>query len=565
VRAIESRFDCVPFAGATEREGIMFRKKSIVAFEAEVIQVIEGELGRKLPWLDEFDESSFGLVVEDQHVRRLAVPESGLERLPDNIGLLSKLEILNLKGCRLERLPESIGDLGCLRTLGLRSNCLTSLPDSLGKLRELRVLSVSENQLVRLPDSIGNLVNLRELVLHKNNLTSLPATVGGLVNLQLLVLTENKLESIPDGLGSMPHLKECYLAGNRLTRLPGSIARLTALRRLVLDGNPLDEASLQLARTLASSGCVVEMRADNAIQARMAELAADPEAFAENATGEDLVTAMKAIFIDLVPYFEGVEATYEEDYCVSAVKLSNVRATEAGIQAVVTFLSGYEDPGKQWDFSCRWDGIIYTASKWFIVNIGTFTFDNSRMRHRRDEPAIGPGQDDCAGREADGRPVLGHGGNGVHEGGPVRRGGEGIEEVARIGSDLSAGLGAPGHFLQQPGPKGRGSGRRGKGAAVCPGRLAGHRDHARVPEAVDGVIGRKRLALYPEHPWPPYCERSHLPLPGGTVRVTSEHLIGLPCGGTIPSRHTRNGRFACNRLPARESYQSTSARYVETT
>ena len=359
----------------------MFRKKSIVAFEAEVIQVIEGDLGRKLPWLDEFDESSFGLVVEDQHVRRLAVPESGLKRLPDNIGLLSKLEILNLKGCRLERMPESIGDLGCLRTLGLRSNRLTSLPDSLGKLRELRALSVSENQLVSLPDSIGNLVNLRELVLPQNNLTSLPATVGGLVNLQLLVLTENELESIPDGLGAMLHLKECYLAGNRLTRLPGSIARLTALRRLVLDGNPLDEASLQLARTLASSGCVVEMRAHNAIQARMAEFAADPEAFAENATGEDLVTAMKAIFIDLIPYFEGVEATYEEDYCVSAVKLSNVRATEAGIQAIVTFLSGYEDPGKQWDFSCRWDLIIYTASKWFIVNIGTFTFDNSRMRN----------------------------------------------------------------------------------------------------------------------------------------------------------------------------------------
>lgn len=359
----------------------MLRPKSIGAFEAEVIQIIESELGRKLPLLNEFDETSFGLFVPDQHVLGLAMPESALEQLPENIGLLSKLEILNLKGCRLERLPDSIGELSRLRTLGLRSNYLTSLPVSIGNLHELRALSVSENQLGSLPDSIGNLVNLRELVLYKNNLTSLPATVGRLANVQLLVLAENKLESIPDGVGSMLNLKECYLSGNRLTSLPGSIGKLTALRKLILDDNPLDEESLQLAKGLASSGCVVSMRKDNAIQARMAQLTADPEAFAKNASGEDLATAMKAIFMKLIPYFEGVDATYEEDYCVSAVKLSKVEATEAGFQAVVTFLSGYEDPGKQWNFSCAWDSMIYTASKWFILNVGTFTFHNSHLRN----------------------------------------------------------------------------------------------------------------------------------------------------------------------------------------
>jgi tetratricopeptide (TPR) repeat protein len=149
----------------------------------------------------------------------------------------------------------------------------------------------------------------------------------------------------------------------------------------VLDDNPLDEESLQLAKGLASSGCVVSMRKGDAIQARMAQLAADPEAFARNASGEDFDTARKAIFMNMTPYFEGVEATYEEDYCVSSVKLSKVETTEGGIQAVVTFLSGYEDPGKQWDFSCAWDHMIYTASKWFILNIGTFTFHNSHLRN----------------------------------------------------------------------------------------------------------------------------------------------------------------------------------------
>lgn len=358
----------------------MIRPKSIGAFEAEVIQLIESELGTKLPLLDEFDASSFGLLVRDQHVLGLAVPESGLQQLPDAIGSLSQLQVLNLKGCRLDRLPESISDLSYLRTLGLRGNGLTSLPASLGKLRELRALSVSENQLASLPDSIGDLLNLRELVLLKNNLTFLPATIGGLVNLQLLVLAENKLDCIPDGIGSLLNLKECYLSDNRLARLPASMGKLTALRKLVLDGNPLDDASLQLARGLAASGCVVSLRGANAIQARMAQWAMNPEAFATNLTADDLATSLKAVFMGLIPYYEGVEATYEEDYCVSTVKLSNVRVTEAGIQAVVTFLSGYEDPGTQWDFSCRWDGMIHTASKWFILNIGTFTFHNTHMR-----------------------------------------------------------------------------------------------------------------------------------------------------------------------------------------
>lgn len=355
-------------------------KRSLVAGEAEVIRLIESDLGRTLPWLDEFDEQSFGIVVVDQHVRCLAAPESGLERLPDDLGRLAKLEILNLRGGRLQRLPDSLGDLGNLRTLGLRANRLSSLPDSIGRLLELRALSVSGNSLHRLPDSIGSLVNLRELVLHQNDLSSLPDTIGRLINLQLLVVTENRLESIPEGVGSLRELRECYLGANRLTRLPGSIVRLTALRRLGLEDNPLDDASRGLARTLVSSGCVVSMGTESAIQARMAELAADPEAFARNPSGEDLITAMKAIFIRLIPCFEGVEATYEEDYCVSAVRLSQVQVTESGIEAVVTFLSGYEEPGRRWDFSCRWSGFVYTASRWFVLNIGTFTFQNSHLK-----------------------------------------------------------------------------------------------------------------------------------------------------------------------------------------
>jgi tetratricopeptide (TPR) repeat protein len=301
--------------------------------------------------------------------------------LPENIGVLSRLQIINLEGCSLEVLPDSIGDLASLRTLGLRGNRLASLPASIGKLRELRALSVSENRLVDLPDTIGDLANLRELVLFDNCLVSLPSTIGGLKGVQQLVLARNKLESLPEEFGAMVSLKECYLSENKLTRLPGSIGSLGNLRKLVLDDNPLDESSVRLAKSLASSGCVVSIRQSNEILSRMARMEENPEAVLENPTAEDIFTGVKAVFTRLIPYFEGVEAIYEEDFCLSTVKLSNIRTSDAGIEAVVTFLSGYEEPGSEWNFSCEWDRMLYTASKWFFLNVGTFTFRNSEMKN----------------------------------------------------------------------------------------------------------------------------------------------------------------------------------------
>ncbi len=357
----------------------MLRQKRIGAFEIEVIRFLEDELGRSLPFLDELDENSFGIVESDQHVIALALQGSFLERLPENIGHLSKLKILNLKGCRLDRLPESIGELGQLRTLGLRSNRLTSLPETIGNLHELRALSLSENRLISLPESLGDLINLRELILPENELTFLPATIGKLASLQLLSLSENKLKTLPEEIGSLLNLKEFYASGNELTCLPGSIAKLTALQKLDLDGNPLDQASVQAVKVLASSGCLVSLPKENPILARMAKLVSNPGGLAETPSGEDIATAMKAVFISLIPYYECVRVTYEEDFCVSEARLSRIEATDWGIKSLVTFQSGYEEPGKEWDFFSKWDNLIFTASKWFILHIGTFTFHNSHM------------------------------------------------------------------------------------------------------------------------------------------------------------------------------------------
>src|SRR5512146_2552191 len=63
---------------------------------------------------------------------------------------------LSLRGCDLPALPESIGLLRGLRVLDLTGNRLESLPGGLGDLSMLEKLYLDDNRLSGLPDSIGN-------------------------------------------------------------------------------------------------------------------------------------------------------------------------------------------------------------------------------------------------------------------------------------------------------------------------------------------------------------------------------------------------------------------------
>jgi len=71
-----------------------------------------------------------------------------------------KISAFNTK---MTSLPENIGNLTSLKVLDLVRNQLTSLPESIGDLTSLRVLDLSRNKLISLPESIGNLVSLKEL------------------------------------------------------------------------------------------------------------------------------------------------------------------------------------------------------------------------------------------------------------------------------------------------------------------------------------------------------------------------------------------------------------------
>ena len=94
-------------------------------------------------------------------------------------------DLLNLKWLHLSEksfstLPESIGQLQNLQVLDLeRCKNLTTLPESIGQLQNLQKLDLGNcEKLTTLPESIGQLQNLQELNLFRcENLTTLPESI----------------------------------------------------------------------------------------------------------------------------------------------------------------------------------------------------------------------------------------------------------------------------------------------------------------------------------------------------------------------------------------------------
>ena len=159
--------------------------------------------------------------------------------MPESLGNLTSLTMLDLKGNRLTSVPESLGNLTSLTMLDLKGNRLTSVPESLGNLTGLTMLDLKGNRLTSVPESLGNLTGLTDLDLSGNQLTSVPEWLGNLTGLTMLDLKGNRLTSVPEWLGNLTGLTDLDLNGNQLTSLPGWLGNLTALTRLGLGGSQL--------------------------------------------------------------------------------------------------------------------------------------------------------------------------------------------------------------------------------------------------------------------------------------------------------------------------------------
>jgi len=179
-----------------------------------------------------------------------------VENLPAEIGNLTDLTELVLRGTSLISLPPEIGNLTNLTSLTVIGDDdydgrLTSLPPEIGNLTNLTSLDLKNNQLTQLPPEIGNLTNLTSLNLEHNQLSSLPPEIGKLTNLTSLTLEGNKLSSLPPEIGKLTNLTSLNLKNNQLSSLPAEIYRLTTA--INLEGNDeLPEEIRKMTRILSS-------------------------------------------------------------------------------------------------------------------------------------------------------------------------------------------------------------------------------------------------------------------------------------------------------------------------
>ena len=174
--------------------------------------------------------------------KKLRVTTEKLTHLPESIGTLDGLQILNLSECpQLLELPHTIGGLKALTQLNLEGcSSLAALPDAIGELGALRLLYLRGClSLVALPDAIGELKALTHLSLKGcSSLAALPAAIGELKALTKLYLGGcASLAALPATIGELGALTELYLGGcASLTALPDAIGELSALTALGLEG-----------------------------------------------------------------------------------------------------------------------------------------------------------------------------------------------------------------------------------------------------------------------------------------------------------------------------------------
>ncbi|WIA38694.1 hypothetical protein OEZ86_001996 [Tetradesmus obliquus] len=173
------------------------------------------------PWRPPFAFIEAGLLYEqhlpgtpDTDYSQTTILKAGWQQLPrlSLFGQLQQLQYLNLGCYGLTGLPDNMGELVALQILEL-TDCrhLTALPRSVGQLEALQVLDCYRcDQLAALPESIGSLTALQRLQLtYCPQLAALPQSVCQMTQLQKLILSSYyALEALPGAVGRLANLQQ---------------------------------------------------------------------------------------------------------------------------------------------------------------------------------------------------------------------------------------------------------------------------------------------------------------------------------------------------------------------
>jgi Leucine-rich repeat (LRR) protein len=161
---------------------------------------------------------------------------SNIERLPQDLCILPKLQYLNLSCCsNLESLPQDLGELTELQNLCLSGTCkLNVLPECLGKLTNLVHLDLSQRPFV-MAEALSGLTKLKYLnlsgSLHNDRQAQKTIDhISTLTNLEHLDLSWNFFRYLPSSLGNLKRLHVFDISGcKHLSSIPVSLKSIDSL------------------------------------------------------------------------------------------------------------------------------------------------------------------------------------------------------------------------------------------------------------------------------------------------------------------------------------------------
>jgi Leucine-rich repeat (LRR) protein len=166
-------------------------------------------------------------------------PVTELTKIPEHIGNLKKLRVLNLDAVSIKKLPESMCECP-LESLTV-SGDFRILPKHFGKLTRLKELELNGYRLKTLPPSFGSLSSLETIRFFGGNLEELPESFGTLSSLKDITLITGKDIRLPETFGNLSALEELYIDAEKMTALPKSIGRCRALKDFVIKSDALTE------------------------------------------------------------------------------------------------------------------------------------------------------------------------------------------------------------------------------------------------------------------------------------------------------------------------------------
>lgn len=173
-------------------------------------------------------------------------------KIPTNIGKLSQVKVLHIKGGRSPfankpiEIPASIGQLSNVENLNINWEGIGELPQEITQLKKLNYFQVKLDHLwVGTIKSRTNLAILSELP----QLNTLKLE-GGWLNridwkeatfpaLERLSLKSSYMNSIDNLFPHFPNLKELDISNNQIEEIPTDIEQAQKLQRLIIGKNPL--------------------------------------------------------------------------------------------------------------------------------------------------------------------------------------------------------------------------------------------------------------------------------------------------------------------------------------